>query len=271
MATFKRLVSNEKFVKVSREIYKYQDRLLGMLVDEGMLSKEAYYTMKHKYPHYVPFFRDLSDVGMQSFLSGGKGFISVSSPIKRLKGSTRDIIDPLESIVKNTFQFFNAVERNHVGRTFAKLANKDGVGRIVEQVEGTARTTDNTFHVWEKGKKITYETTPELIDAMRMLDKEQSNMIMTVLSYPASWLRAGATLSPEFILRNPVRDMVGASIFSKHGFIPIVDTFKGLSLFLKKGDLYWEYVKSGAAHAAMVSLDRDYLGGQIRDVSLRVV
>lgn len=269
VATFKRLVSNEKFVKVSHEIYKYQDRLLGMLVDEGMLSKEAYYTMKHKYPHYVPFFRDLSDVGMQSFLSGGKGFISVSSPIKRLKGSTRDIIDPLESIVKNTFQFYNAVERNHVGRTFAKLANKDGVGRIVEQVEGTARTTDNTFHVWEKGEKITYETTPELIEAMRMLDKEQSNMIMKILSYPASWLRAGATLSPEFILRNPVRDMVGASIFSKHGFIPIVDTFKGLSLFLKKGDLYWEYVKSGAAHAAMVSLDRDYLGGQIRDVMKR--
>ena len=269
MATFSRLANNKKFVKVAREIHEYQDRLLRMLVEEGMLSKEAYYTMKKMYPNYVPFFRDLSDVGMQSFLNGGKGFISVSSPIKRLKGSTRDIIDPLESIVKNTFQFYNAVERNHVGRTFAKLANKDGIGRIVEQVEGTARTTDNTFYVWDNGKKITYETTPELVEAMKMLDKEQSNMIMTLLSYPASWLRAGATLSPEFILRNPVRDMIGASIFSKHGFIPIIDTFKGLALFLKKGNLYWEYMKSGAAHAAMVSLDRDYLGGQIREVMKR--
>lgn len=269
MATFSRLANNEKFVKVAKEIHEYQDRLLRMLVEEGMLSKEAYYTMKKMYPNYVPFFRDLSDVGMQSFLNGGKGFISVSSPIKRLKGSTRDIIDPLESIVKNTFQFYNAVERNHVGRTFAKLANKDGIGRIVEQVEGTARTTDNTFYVWDNGKKITYETTPELVEAMKMLDKEQSNMIMTLLSYPASWLRAGATLSPEFILRNPVRDMIGASIFSKHGFIPILDTFKGLALFLKKGNLYWEYMKSGAAHAAMVSLDRDYLGGQIREVMKR--
>ena len=269
MATFSRLANNKKFVKVAKEIHEYQDRLLRMLVKEGMLSKEAYYTMKKLYPNYVPFFRDLSDVGMQSFLNGGKGFISVSSPIKRLKGSTRDIIDPLESIVKNTFQFYNAVERNHVGRTFAKLANKDGIGRIVEQVEGTARTTDNTFYVWNNGKKITYETTPELVEAMKMLDKEQSNMIMTLLSYPASWLRAGATLSPEFILRNPVRDMIGASIFSKHGFIPIIDTFKGLALFLKKGNLYWEYMKSGAAHAAMVSLDRDYLGGQIREVMKR--
>ena len=260
---------NERFQKAAVAIYKYQDYMLQMLVKEGMLTAKAYHTMRKMYPHYIPFFRDMSDAGMQSFLSGGKGFIDVSSPVKRFKGSTRDIIDPLESIVKNTFQFYNAVERNHVGRTFAKLADKNGVGQIVERVNGNKAKTDNTFNVWENGEKVTFETTPELIQTMRMLDKDQSNMVAKILSYPANWLRAGATLSPEFILRNPVRDMIGASIYSKHGFIPVVDTFKGLSLFLKKGDLYWEYMKSGAAHAAMVSLDRDYLGGQLRDIMSR--
>ena len=260
---------NEHFQKAAVAIYKYQDYMLQMLVKEGMLTAKAYHTMRKMYPHYIPFFRDMSDAGMQSFLSGGKGFIDVSSPVKRFKGSTRDIIDPLESIVKNTFQFYNAVERNHVGRTFAKLADKNGVGQIVERVNGNKAKTDNTFNVWENGEKITYETTPELIETMRMLDKEKANMVTRIMSYPANWLRAGATLSPEFIMRNPVRDMIGASIYSKHGFIPVVDTFKGLSLFLKKGELYWEYMKSGAAHAAMVSLDRDYLGGQLRDIMSR--
>lgn len=260
---------NERFQKAAVAIYKYQDYMLQMLVKEGMLTTKAYHTMRKMYPHYIPFFRDMSDAGMQSFLSGGNGFVDVSSPVKRFKGSTRDIIDPLESIVKNTFQFYNAVERNHVGRTFAKLADKNGVGQIVERVNGNKAATDNTFNVWENGEKVTYETTPELIQTMRMLDKDQSNMVAKILSYPANWLRAGATLSPEFILRNPVRDMIGASIYSKHGFIPVLDTFKGLSLFLKKGELYWEYMKSGAAHAAMVSLDRDYLGGQLRDIMSR--
>lgn len=268
-AVLGRHAGNERFQKAAKQIYKYQDYLLAMLVKEGLLTAKAYHTMRKMYPHYIPFFRDMSDVGMQSFLSGGKGFIDVSSPVKRLKGSTRDIIDPLESIIKNTFQFYNAVERNRVGRTFAKLADKQGVGQIVERVKGDKAKTDNTFNVWENGEKVTYETTPELIETMRMLDKEQSSMIMKVLSYPANWLRTGATLSPEFILRNPVRDMIGASIYSKHGFIPIVDTFKGLSLYLKKGQTYWEYKKSGAAHAAMVSLDRDYLGGQLRDIMKR--
>ena len=260
---------NERFQKAAIAIYKYQDYMLQMLVKEGMLTAKAYHTMRKMYPHYIPFFRDMSDAGMQSFLSGGKGFIDVSTPVKRFKGSTRDIIDPLESIVKNTFQFYNTVERNHVGRTFAKLSDKNGVGQIVERVNGNKAATDNTFNVWKNGEKVTYETTPELIQTMRMLDKDQSNMVAKILSYPANWLRAGATLSPEFILRNPVRDMIGASIYSKHGFIPVVDTFKGLSLFLKKGELYWEYMKSGAAHAAMVSLDRDYLGGQLRDIMSR--
>lgn len=260
---------NERFQKAAKEIYKYQDYLLSMLVKEGMLTAKAYHTMRKMYPHYIPFFREMSDVGMQSFLSGGKGFIDVSSPVKRFKGSTRDIIDPLESIIKNTFQFVNAIERNHVGRTFAKLADKKGMGRIIERVNGDKAKTDNTFNVWENGKKTTYETTPELVKTMRMLDKEQSNMLVKILSYPANWLRAGATLSPEFILRNPVRDMIGAAIYSKHGFIPIIDTFKGLALYLKKGDLFWEYQNSGAAHAAMVSLDRDYLGGQLRDIMKR--
>lgn len=260
---------NERFQKAAKEIYKYQDYLLKMLVKEGMLTVKAYHTMRKMYPHYIPFFRDMSDVNMQSFLSGGKGFIDVSSPVKRLKGSTRDIIDPLESIVKNTFQFYNAVERNRVGRTFAKLADKKGMGQIVERVKGDKAKTDNTFNVWENGEKVTYETTPELIETMRMLDKEKSNMLVKLFSYPANWLRSGATLSPEFILRNPVRDMIGAAIYSKHGFIPIVDTFKGLSMYLKKGKTYWEYKKSGAAHAAMVSLDRDYLGGQLRDIMKR--
>lgn len=260
---------NERFQKAAKEIYKYQDYLLAMLVKEGMLTAKAYHTMRKMYPHYIPFFRDMSDVGMQSFLSGGKGFIDVSSPVKRLKGSTRDIIDPLESIIKNTFQFVNAIERNHVGRTFAKLADKKGMGQIVERVNGEKAKTDNTFNVWENGEKVTYETTPELVQTMRMLDKEKSNMLVKILSYPANWLRAGATLSLEFILSNPVRDMIGATVYSKHGFIPVLDTFKGLALYLKKGDLFWEYQKSGAAHAAMVSLDRDYLGGKVRDIVKR--
>lgn len=271
LATVKQYEKNPTFKRAAKDIHRFQDYMLAELVNNGILKPETYYLLRNKYPNYVPFFRDFSAESMDGFFSSSKGFVNVANPIKRFKGSTRDIIDPLESIVKNTYQFYNAIERNHVGVTFAKLAKKPGVGTIVEEVRGNrpAKSTDNTFSVWVKGKKVVYETTPELAQAMKMMNKDTSNFITKILQYPASWLRAGSTVTAGFAITNALRDTISAGVFSKHGFLPVVDTFRGLAHFLKKDQLYWDYVKSGGAHAAMVSLDRDYLSGHLRELFSR--
>ena len=243
VATLRKFEKNETFKKATDELQKYQRHLLQQLVKSGMLKPEIYAELVKKYPNYVPFFRDFKAESMDGFLASSKGFINVASPIKRFKGSTRDIIDPLQSILRNTYQFTNAIERNKVAQNFAKLADIHGMGRIVEQVkEGSARATDNTFTVWQRGQ------------------------LVRIMQTPASWLRAGATSTTGFALANLVRDNVSAAIFSKHGYLPVFDTLKGVSQFIKKGELYQEYLRSGASGAAMVSLDRDYMGGQIREI-----
>lgn len=271
LATVKQYEKNPTFKSAAKDIHRFQDYILAELVNNGILKVETYHLLRNKYPNYVPFFRDFSAESMDGFFSSSKGFVNVANPIKRFKGSTRDIIDPLESIVKNTYQFYNAIERNHVGVTFAKLAKKPGVGTIVEEVRGNrqAKSTDNTFSVWIKGKKVVYETTPELAQAMKMMNKDTSNFLTKILQYPASWLRAGSTVTAGFAITNALRDTISAGVFSKHGFLPVVDTFRGLAHFLKKDQLYWDYVKSGGAHAAMVSLDRDYLSGHLRELFSR--
>lgn len=271
LATVKQYEKNPTFKSAAKDIHRFQDYILAELVNNGILKPETYHLLRNKYPNYVPFFRDFSTESMDGFFSSSKGFVNVANPIKRFKGSTRDIIDPLESIVKNTYQFYNAIERNHVGVTFAKLAKKPGIGTIVEEVRGNrpAKSTDNTFSVWVKGKKVVYETTPELAQTMKMMNKDTSNFITKILQYPASWLRAGSTVTAGFAITNALRDTISAGVFSKHGFLPVVDTFKGLAHFLKKDQLYWDYVKSGGAHAAMVSLDRDYLSGHLRELFSR--
>lgn len=271
LAAVSQYEKNPTFKSAAKDIHRFQDYILAELVNNGILKPETYHLLRNKYPNYVPFFRDFSAESMDGFFSSSKGFVNVANPIKRFKGSTRDIIDPLESIVKNTYQFYNAIERNHVGVTFAKLAKKPGIGTIVEEVRGDrpAKSTDNTFSVWVKGKKVVYETTPELAQTMKMMNKDTSNFITKILQYPASWLRAGSTVTAGFAITNALRDTISAGVFSKHGFLPVVDTFKGLAHFLKKDQLYWDYVKSGGAHAAMVSLDRDYLSGHLRELFSR--
>lgn len=260
---------NPVFEKAATEIHKYNDFLLANAVDAGMLSVKSAMAMKNKYPHYVPFFREFYEAAEAQRSGTGKGFANVGAVTKKMRGSTLDIVDPLEGIIRNTFTIMNAIERNKVGQSIVKLANVDGMGALIEKVSGAAKVTDHSFSVWRNGKKVVYNTTPELYQAFKMLNPEGANMFTKLLSYPAKWLRAGATLGPEFILRNPVRDMISATIYSKHGFIPVVDTLKGLGLYLQKGNTYWEYMRSGAAQANLVSLDRNYLSGQMRELLQR--
>lgn len=253
-----------EFVEVAKELYRYQQHLINELVNAGELSAKAAADMRKRWPHYVPFQRIVDGIDAPSV--GGKKFVNVGNTIQKFKGSSRDIVDPLESVISNTFRVVSAIERNKVGQSFVKLSKMKGMGDLCEEVKGTPKSTDSTFYVWEGGKKKTYATSPELLDALKMTNKEGMNMLVKVLRVPAALLRAGATLSLEFILRNPVRDMISASLYSKHGFIPVWDTMRGISLYLKKGKEYWDYMNSGAAQSAMVSLDRDYLHGQMRDL-----
>lgn len=260
---------NPVFAKAAAEIHRYNDFLLANAVDAGMLSVKAAMAMKNKYPHYVPFFREFYEAAEAQRNGTGKGFANVGAVTKKMRGSTLDVVDPLEGTIRNTFSIMSAIERNKVGQSIVKLANVDGMGALIEKVSGAAKVTDHSFSVWKNGKKVVYNTTPELYQAFKMLNPEGANMFTKLLSYPAKWLRAGATLGPEFILRNPVRDMISATIYSKHGFIPVVDTLKGLGLYLQKGETYWEYMRSGAAQANLVSLDRNYLSGQMRELLQR--
>lgn len=253
-----------EFVEAAKELYRFQQHLIDELVNAGMLSAKAAADMRKRWPHYVPFQRIVDGIDAPSV--GGKKFVNVGNTIQRFKGSSRDIVDPLESVISNTFRVVSAIERNKVGQSFVKLSRMKGMGDLCEEVSGTPKATDSTFYVWEGGKKKTYATSPELLKALKMTNQEGMNMVVKILRVPAGFLRSGATLSPEFILRNPVRDMISASLYSKHGFIPVWDTMRGLALYLKKGNEYWDYMKSGAAQSAMVSLDRDYLHGQMRNL-----
>ncbi len=100
LATVQKYGRSKAFRQAQKDLTAYQNHLLQELVSEGLITKEAYQAMTPKYPNCVPFFRE---IGEAENLFGGnrKGFINVSAPIKSMTGNTKDIIDPMESIIKN--------------------------------------------------------------------------------------------------------------------------------------------------------------------------
>lgn len=120
-----------KYEAMARDLMEYQDHLVNYLVDSGALSGEGAVAMRKANQNYVPFFRVMEETGKSG---GGKGF-AAKNPVKSIKGSGRDIIDPLESVVKNTYVFIDMAERNAIGRALVELAEgKTGAGWLVEKI-----------------------------------------------------------------------------------------------------------------------------------------
>ena len=121
-----------EMIEASENLYQYQRNMLRYyLVDSGLLTEEGFNAMVEKYPCYVPFYRDVSKNHGHA-----KGtFANQSTPIKRIKGSGASILNPLESIVRNTEKFVKAATRNQVMQVLTEYAKEtDGFGQFLEKV-----------------------------------------------------------------------------------------------------------------------------------------
>lgn len=270
IATIKKYESSpdgKAFKEAQKRMIHYSNQLLELLVNEGMLTREAVNAMREKHPNYVPFFRDFGKEGIQDFGKSGNGFMNVQAPVKKMKGSSRDIIDPLEGTIRNTIETVKAIERNRVAKAIVKISDLDGMSGLVEKVEGTATANDSSFYVFKNGEKQVYQTTPEIYKIMKNMNSESMNTVTRIFSYPTKWLRAGATqLSPAFVIANLIRDTVTATLLSKHGFIPVIDNILGMRHVLNKDKVFREFLAERAGNSTRVSLDRDYTGNKVRSL-----
>ena len=121
-----------KYGKLAQELDKYNDSLLQYAKDSGLLSGEQYATIKKNNVMYAPFQRMMEPE--KGGAATGAGRLQAGKPVKRMKGSTRDIIAPIESVLKNTYSIITNAEKNLAGQVLAKIAKMKNVGAYVEKV-----------------------------------------------------------------------------------------------------------------------------------------
>lgn len=116
---------------IHRAAVDYQNRLSMYLRDAGLLSPKAYEAMMEANKNYTPFYRYIGDVALPN---GGTGrTLSSRNPIQKITGSDARIIDPIESMVKNTYTYIALAEKNMAGRALVDLlqtADKGGLYRV---------------------------------------------------------------------------------------------------------------------------------------------
>ena len=125
--------------KIANELYKFQDEQLEYLHEMGMLSDEALAKIRAENKAYIPMQRhfELGAGELSNQRAGIAGAsLKASNPIKAIRGSEREILDPLVGVIANTFKVRMSAAKNEVLRDLLRLWDKHGakVGHGIEEV-----------------------------------------------------------------------------------------------------------------------------------------
>ena len=258
-----------RFDEAQKALVNYSRTLLAIYKDAGMISEKKFQELIDEHENYVPMFRVFDE---NEELRFGDSF-------KKMHGSDRLTVDAIESIMNNTIKFVQRAEKNKAKLSLLNLARCGGVGELVEEVPTWTKNVGNIVYCYENGKKVAMQTDNLVVEAINSFDDvTQSNYLLRMLHAVMGFVRAAFTMSnPDFAVGNIFRDTQDAAIYSKHGFIPIVDTIRGLMAFwgydTSKGigrgfthaldgfyykKDFWDWQMSGASQSSFVSSDIDY-------------
>lgn len=239
----------EKFAEleaISKEHTKFDRDVLKMSYENGLMSKEQYDSIVNapESEFYSSMQREMDRVN--------KAF-----PVKEFKGSDKRTVNPIEGSIINLTRTMHWIERNNRNKMLAEVGQflPDQVHRL--QVDPTHAPRDAML-VINDGKREYWKLPESVARSMESLDKPALDGLMKLAKMPAAGLRAGLT-SPEYAVRNWIRDQFTALMTSNYGYVPFVDAARGLTHMIKK-DAVWDEVKaSGILQSTMASLDRAHL------------
>lgn len=127
--------ANPEWRQAAMEVSAWAKQLWRLKYESGLITKEAYEAGLQR-PFYVPVLRDMSDVTGRSESSKKVGGRGDQGNVFRFKGSDRDIIDPIQSLMWDAYQTRGIIARNDVFKALDDLASQVGfAGRqIVERM-----------------------------------------------------------------------------------------------------------------------------------------
>ena len=206
----------KKFTEQEKIYRNFNKQLLNYMEDNGLISKELHNKLNQN-TAYTPYQRLMDDVSSFTGHSQQLGNLSSEQVIKKIKGSDRTILNPIEATMSNTMRIINEGQRNIAARKIAENAFSEHRLRNGEK----PRAGYDTLNFMENGKKVSYEVPKMVASEMKRLNRvlpEGVEKVISVLSMPAKTLRGGATsLNPVFAASNLVRDQLQTTITGNIG------------------------------------------------------
>ena len=123
------LKKNPKFKEIANDLQRYNNNLLDMLVDGGVINKELSNKLKNRYKFYMPIYS--SDLSTFADLNSDKYFknMKVNDTIQDVTKSGKHIQTLEKSLENKTYNVLSAIAKNKLANEMALSNNYESDGK----------------------------------------------------------------------------------------------------------------------------------------------
>lgn len=227
----KLLREHPEFEALAEDVYTYTRNLMQYRADSGLITEEQKKNIESIYPHYVPTFRWTEKTPLQM----DERSVQIGSTIKQAKGGDGKLIPLHKALADQTMSVVREGSKNRFGQRLLSAERSKSEGakkhlRHVEEAENgfSADTFDdvkedfdkvtNTFTVRSDGKRYDITVSPDLYEGIKALTPEQlsdNKFLKGARRANDLFKKLCTSMSPTFMIRNPVKDLQDAGLYSK--------------------------------------------------------
>jgi DNA repair protein RadC len=236
---------NEKlFNDVRKEFELMNNAVTKIAVDTGLVNADEAKQWKEE-GFYLPFYRVLEEGESRGPRAIGNSGLVRQTAYKKLKGGVQQLDDLMVNSLSNWNHLISASLKNQAARSALKTAVQLKIAQRVPK----SQKSKNAVYVRENGKEIWYEVDdPLVLDSLMSLNWQGlDGMVMKASRAFKRALTIGVTASPEFKVRNLIRDSVHAMAVTDISVKLHKNLYEGWKATAKTSDISAQMLASGGS------------------------
>jgi Large polyvalent protein associated domain 38 len=257
---------------LANRAFQVRRPILNLLLDNGIISQEAYNTYTARGDAYVPMRRIMDDLERTPpFPQANPLYLKHQSVIRMLEGSQRTNIDPLDAFTEDDRRAFNNLIRNGVIKKALQLAHQlaQTIGPEFTPVtqDYQAKSGEAIVGHYENGKPQFYATPKYLGEVLNRQPLAAEVGFSILAKGMANFFKKAATVATiSWLGRSSISHMLAGAVQAEKGGLQLrLNMPKEVLSFIKDwtraaievyrdGPWFQELVRGGAAFGGFESL-----------------
>lgn len=269
-----------EFEQYRQQVRTYIDNLMQYRVDSGLMTQADADYLKRLYPNYVPTMRKGGD---QAGAGRDRNAVRIGRTVGRAEGGTADLVPLHEALGRQTMKVVREGSKNRFGQRllddFVRVGENSPAARYVQEaheyeheftpdtLDDMSReqlTRDKTLTVFKDGKLWELTVDDTMFDALKALspDAAESNAVTRAVRAANNLFKALVTgYNPTFTIRNTVRDLQTAGLYTRDG-VAFARNYPKALAEIKNNGQYWQMYKALGGSFSSVF---DYNTGTVKE------